>query len=119
MRSCIGTLIASLAMAAGCQTVTDEAVPAVLADDAPETMDRLKAGLAEAVGRANIELGAGDPTQTSTITILPPAPSPLETASVAMPTPFRLMMRGDTCMAVHGETGEEFAMDLPCTPVSD
>lgn len=106
----------SLAMASACQLTPKDAVPAVLADDSPETMTTLKSTLAEAMGRANIELGAGDPTQSSTISVLPPPLGPMETASTAMPTVFTLMMEGDTCMAVHSETGEKYPMDLPCRP---
>ena len=109
-------LFGSFTMASGCQLLSSEPVPAVLADDDAETMATLKSALAEAVGRANVELGPGDLTTTSVVSVLPPPLSALETASVAMPTQFTLMLRGDTCMAVHSETGEEFAMDVACKP---
>ena len=108
--------LASLAMVGGCKLLQQEAVPAVLMDDSPDTMGTLKATLAEAMGRASVELGAGNPAETSMITVLPPPLGPMETASTAMPTQFDLMKRGETCMVVHSETGEEHLLDLPCRP---
>ncbi|MEM1150288.1 MAG: hypothetical protein AAGI03_07000 [Pseudomonadota bacterium] len=114
-RSVAGAVLGA-AMLGGCQLTNEDAVPAVLMDDSAETMETLKATLADATGTASVELGAGDPTQTSAVTVLPPRLSPLETASTAMPTRFNLMMRGETCMVVHSETGEEFQIELPCRP---
>jgi len=116
-RAQLALALGALAMATACQSTPQQAVPAVLTDRGPETMDTLKATLASAMGKAQVELGAGDPTTTSAITVLPPPLGPMETASTAMPTQFNLMMRGDTCMVVHGETGEEHPMDLPCRPL--
>lgn len=110
--------LASLAMAGGCQLMKQEAVPALLMDDSPDTMGTLTATLAEAVGRASVDLGPGSPAEDSTITVLPPPLGPMETASMAMPTRFTLMKRGDTCMVVHSETGEEHLLDLPCRPAA-
>jgi len=116
-RAQLALALGALAMATACQSTPQQAVPAVLADSRPETMDTLKATLASAMGQGRVELGAGDPTTTSAITVLPPPLGPMETASTAMPTQFNLMMRGNTCMVVHAETGEEHPMDLPCRPL--
>jgi hypothetical protein len=116
-RAQLALAFGALAMATACQSTPQQAVPAILTDSGPETMNTLKATLASAMGQAQVELGAGDPTRTSAITVLPPPLGPMETASMAMPTQFELMMRGDTCMVVHGETGEEHPLDLPCRPL--
>lgn len=93
-----------------CQ-MASTATPARLTDNAPETMAALKAGLAEAMGKAKIDLGAGDLTQQSRISVLPPRLGPHEGASAAMPVQFDLMMDAETCFVIREDTGERF--DLP------
>lgn len=98
-------ILLSAALAGACQS-TAQAAPAVLthADDA--AMARLKAALAKAMGRSPIELGPGDPTQTSILSVLPLPPGPLEDRSLAKPTIFRLEIEGQTCVLVReGEAG--------------
>lgn len=95
----------------------DTAVPAVLADDTPENLQALKAGLSAATGRAQINLGAGDPTVSSTISVLPPPPTDLETNSPAIPTIFQLFKKDAGCFAV--EDGSDALIELPgvtCKP---
>jgi hypothetical protein len=74
-------------------------VPAVLEDGSDETLSALRSHLAEAMGVANVELGAGDPTLVSTISVLPPRLGEHETRSPATPTQFNLIMIGKTCYA--------------------
>jgi hypothetical protein len=80
-------------------------VPAVLASNDPATMERLKAALAEATGQARVELGPGDPTQTSTLSVLPRPPGPLEDRSLVTPTIFRLEIEGGDCFVVREDGG--------------
>ena len=91
------------------------AVPAVLADDSTESLSALKAGLATALNRAHIELGAGDPTTVSSVSVLPPRPTDLETRSPAMPDLFNLFIQNGRCYAVRDGSEAELALpDVPC-----
>ncbi|MEO1662853.1 MAG: hypothetical protein AAFR51_17830 [Pseudomonadota bacterium] len=92
-------------------------VAATLSDDSPETISALKAGLSTALGRAIIDLGAGDPTAVPSVAVLPPRPAPRETHSTAMPTLFDLYLEGDTCFAIKQGTSTRIALpDVPCKP---
>jgi hypothetical protein len=91
-------------LAGACQSAA-AARPAVLTRADPATMAQLKAQLAAAMGRAQVELGPGDPTQSSTLSVLPPRPGPLEDRSLAKPTIFRLEIEGQTCTLVREDTG--------------
>ena len=101
----------------GCQSHTAPA-PAVLVNTDEDTMRVLHAVLADAMGRAQIELGAGDPTQDSVIAVLPPPLGPGEDRSTATPAYFDLMLKGGDCILVRRETGETFALDgVQCNPL--
>jgi hypothetical protein len=101
---------------AACQTVPSSA-PAVLAKGDAASLASLKAHLAKAVGREQIQLGAGDPTQTSVISVLPPPAGPANDRNMAMPTVFRLEIEGKACVAVRDDTGARVALDgVNCTP---
>ena len=82
-------------------------VPAVLADTSDETMAAMKAHLAGAMGVSKITLGAGNLTEVSTISVLPPPLGAHETRSLATPTQFNLIMIGDTCYAVRDDNKEK------------
>jgi hypothetical protein len=82
--------------------------PAVLAS--AEDIPALKAALAGAMGRARIELGAGDPTREPVVAVLPPPLGPNEDRSPATPALFDLVLRGGDCYAVRRDTGEETAL---------
>lgn len=114
----IGALLASaVALFGGCQS-TAAPRPAVLERGDVETMTQLKTGLARAMGRARIELGPSDPTQSPNLTVLPPAPSPLEDRNTALPTVFRLELEGGRCFAVREDTGERYTLDgVACRPL--
>jgi len=103
--------LASLcALGLGACQHTDAPIPAVLADGSDETMAALKGHLADAMGTSRIELGAGDPTQTPSVSVLPPPLTDLETRSPATPTLFNLMMVGDTCYAVREGSDERIEL---------
>ncbi len=107
------TLIAAAVFTGGCETVAPQ-TPAVLASADAETLDRVKSVLAGAMGRANIELGPGDPTRNSTISVLPPPLSPHEDRSMAAPVLFDIMISGESCHAVRRDTGEAFPLPVAC-----
>lgn len=93
--------------------------PAVLVDADAETLDALRTAFALVLGRANVEFGAGDPTVSPSIAVLPPKPTDLETQSAAMPTMFDLYVRGDTCFAVRrGDETEIKLANIACRPAS-
>ena len=85
--------------------------PAVLQSADAETLMALRSALGQALGRAEIELGAGDPTTEPSVAVLPPKPTTFETQSPAMPTMFDLFVRGETCFAV--QRGNEVEITLP------
>lgn len=89
--------------------------PAVLASADDETMEVVSAVLAQALERASITLGAGDPTRESVIAVLPPPPGPNEDRSLATPDYFDLMLKGNDCFVVRRDSGEEYPLtDIPC-----
>jgi hypothetical protein len=108
-RMYLASLTFTLVMSA-CQ-LTSAAVPAVLTRADDQTMTRLRVTLAQAMGRSQVELGPGDPTQTSTLSVLPLPPGPLEDRSLAKPTIFRLEIAGVTCALVREGTSERIALE--------
>lgn len=113
----MGALAGAL-LAAACQTgLASQA--AVLENADAQTMAKVKAVLAEAMGTATIELGAGDPTQTPSIAVLPRPPSPHEDRSPAMPVLFDLILKENVCYAVRRDTGEAYELtDVACKPAA-
>ncbi len=103
-------LIAGGALMASCQTPNAPAA-AVLENADHGTMAALHAALASAVGRAQVEIGPGDLTQSSTIAVLPPPLGPGEDRSLATPDYFDLMWVDGKCVLVAQETGAQFALD--------
>jgi hypothetical protein len=104
-------ILVSVVLAGACQSTAQAATPAVLARADEATMARLEAALAKAMGRSPVELGPGDLTQSSIISVLPLPPSPLEDRSLARPTRFRLEIEGGACVAVRDDTGARVALD--------
>lgn len=112
-------LIGALLFAAACQT-SPASEAAVLESADTQTMTKVKSVLAGAMSVANVELGAGDPTEAPVISVLPPRPSPYEDRSPAMPTLFDLVLKGDICYAVRRETSETYELDgVACRPFRD
>lgn len=103
--------MASATVLAACQLGANTDQLAVLDSADAETVETLKAALADAVGRANIELGPGDLTQSSTISVLPPPLGEFETHSLAKPTLFDLSKKGKTCLLTRQDTGDVFALE--------
>lgn len=94
--------------------------PAVLASPQDENVAALQIELGEILGRANIVLGADDPTASPLVTVLPPPLNPNETHSVAMPVTFQLKLIEHLCYARQTDTGEEFALEtVTCIPYFD
>jgi hypothetical protein len=106
-RLLVSSVVSGAMLAAGaCQsTVQIDPKPAVLVKADAATMDHLKAALAKAMGRAQVELGPGDPTKSSEISVLPRPPSPAEGNSLAKPTIFRLETDGASCFVTRTDTG--------------
>lgn len=101
----------------GCQHGSDRS-EAVLSDGSPETMTALKAGLAEAMGRTYIQLGASDPTEQSMVSVLPLPLGETDDISLESPTLFDLVVENGVCMAINRATGEQTDLpDVPCRPV--
>lgn len=116
MRVFTGVCVTLLTLA--CQS-TGAAVPAALERADAQTMAAVKAVLADAVGRARIELGPGDLTTSSTISVLPPPLSPEEGRSTATPIVFDLVIKGSSCYAVRRDTGRDYALaGVSCRPLS-
>jgi hypothetical protein len=108
----VSALILLSAMAGGgCQSTATAGVPAVLTQADEAAMGRVKATLAKAMGRSQVELGPGDPTQSSVVSVLPLPPSPLDDRSLAKPTLFRLEIEDDACFLVREDTGERFMLE--------
>lgn len=97
--------VSLLAGLAACQTAPS---PAVLTDASPETMATVTSVLAAAVGRAQIELGAGDPTREAVISVLPRRPGPMEGNSPAVPALFDIVLMDGDCYVQERATGEMF-----------
>jgi hypothetical protein len=110
MKGRVGATILIAAVFAGCcQSV--QATPAVLARADDDAMARLKTALAKEMGRSEIQLGPGDPTQSSTVSVLPLPPGPLEDRSLAKPTIFRLEIESGVCVLVREDTGARISLD--------
>jgi hypothetical protein len=104
------TMVAAAMLAGACQSASP-AVPAVLVHADGDTISRLKTQLAKAMGRPQIELGPGDPTQSSRLSVLPPKPGPLEDRSLAKPTIFLIQLEGETCTLIREDTGARIALE--------
>ncbi len=102
-------MLAGAAILAGCQT-HNAPEPAVLESVDDATMSALHAALADAMGRARVELGPGDLTTDSIITVLPPPLAPQEDRSLAKPTYFDLMKANGGCILANRETGAEYPL---------
>lgn len=114
MRFSCPFLLSSLLLLSACQT-SSVREPATLVSADEMTLARIKEVLAGAVGRADIHLGAGDLTASSTITVLPPPPGPNETNSPAMPVSFDLETNGRDCFLVQRDSGKSYRLhDVPC-----
>lgn len=105
----IATCLTALVLA-GCQHAQGP-VPAVLVDDSDQNIEALKQALSEALNRAQIDFGAGDPTVTPSVSVLPPPPTSLEANSPVLPTRFSLFIRDGSCIAVQDGAEIEIPLD--------
>jgi len=119
LRACLGVVLAMSAIGmSACQSAAQE-TPAVLVSADAETLARVRSVLAGAMNRSSVELGPGDLTQTSTISVLPPGLGPLEGRSTVVPAQFSLVLRGGRCLARRQDTGEAFDLaGVACRPLS-
>lgn len=111
-------LLAGATLFGACQS-TAQPAPAVLANSEPATMERLKTALARAMGQPQVQLGPGDPVQTSVLSVLPRPPGPYEDRSLARPTIFRLEISSGACFVVRDDTGARERIDgVECRPAA-
>jgi hypothetical protein len=81
-------------------------------------MEALKSGLAAAMGRTMIELGADKGQQSSTVSVLPQKLSEFETRSPERPTIFKLFVKDGICFAVRDGSDVEVPLpDVSCQPL--
>lgn len=111
MRAQLAALLAAATLMPGLGACQSMPAPAVLTKADPAAMEALKATLAKAMGRARIELGPGDPTQTSVISVLPLPLAPQEDRSLAMPTILRLEIQGSACVLIREDSGARIPLD--------
>ena len=102
--------ILSVSLLAGLSACQGMPKPAVLTDASPETMATVTGVLAAAVDRAQIELGAGDPTQDTFVSVLPPPAGPLEGNSLALPAVFDIILMGGDCYVQDRSTGTMYPL---------
>lgn len=111
-------IIASAALAGACQSIS-AGTPAALASADAETVAQVKTVLAQAMGRARIEIGTEDLTTTSVISVLPPPLSAHEDRSPATPTHFDLVVKNGVCYAVKRDSGEAHELqNIACRPLN-
>lgn len=93
--------------------------PAVLNSTDQDSISKLKAVLAAEMGVAKIELGAVDLATQSTVSVLPPRLSGLETRSLAVPTQFDLFLKDGDCYIVRQGAEQLIAVpELECRKVN-
>lgn len=90
------SVVGALLIAASCQNVTTPR-PAVLVNQDAASMALIKEAAAQHLGRAKVDIGAGDLTKQSTISVLPPRVTAMEGNSAAMPKTLQLRARANDC----------------------
>ena len=115
VRSTLLTGLVALVLGACQHTATTS--PATLADSSADTLSALKSALGGAMNRANIDLGAGNLTEMSSVTVLPPPLTEHEIRSPATPMVFNLFVKNGACFAVQEGKDVEIPLpDVPCRP---
>lgn len=99
--------VSALAGLAACQSVPK---PAVLTDTSPETVAAVTQALADAVGRAQVELGPVDFATDTSVSVLPPRPGPLEGNSTAVPEVFDIRLMDGDCYVQDRASGELYPL---------
>ncbi|WP_140985299.1 hypothetical protein [Asticcacaulis tiandongensis] len=85
-----------------------------------DSLNDLKTALSQMMQTRHIDLGPSDPTQSTSLTVLPPPVSQHETRSAALPVRFDLILRDGKCYVVRHDTGD--SRELPqgaCVPAAD
>lgn len=109
--------VGGLLIAASCQNVTAPR-PAVLVTQDAASMALIKEAAAQHLGRAKVDIGAGDLTKQSTISVLPPRVTAMEGNSAAMPKTFQLRAREDDCYLFdEAERRATLVRGLACRPL--
>lgn len=117
IRAAIPLALSGALAACACCTAPDTPQPALLASADEATVSQLKAYLGEALGRADIELGAGDLLTATSVAVLPPPLGPNEGASPVRPVIFDLQLAGSDCEAVRRDTGTIVRLEgIACRP---
>lgn len=102
--------------AAGCETAAMTG-PARIEPLDEANLSALRAALGEALGRARVELGPENLAASSSVSVLPPPPGPLETHSLARPAVFDLVLEDGVCLAIARESGERVRLTgVGCVP---
>lgn len=94
----------------GC-TTTKAPQPALLETADAGSMMAIEARLADAMGRARVQLGPMDLTANSVIPVLPPGLSSVEGRSTVTPVLFDLMIDGGQCILVRRNTGDIYPLE--------
>ncbi len=102
-------VVSSAFIVSACQS-NNAATFSALEDAGDETMAEVKSVLARAMNTASVEIGPGDLTETSTISVLPPPLNPYEDRSTVKPTLFDIMIKGSRCYVVRRDTGDEYEL---------
>lgn len=104
-------------VAGACQNRPPDGPARIDATEA-EAATALRAAAGRIEGRTVLELGAGPVLGVSSITVLPPAPGPLETRSPARPTVYDIHIRAGRCLLVRRTDGASASLDsLRCLPL--
>jgi hypothetical protein len=75
------------------------------------TIAKVRAVLATAIGRPQIELGPEDMAISSSISVLPPPLGPLETRSLVVPKVFDIKLQNGACILVARDDGKVYSLD--------
>jgi len=111
----------SALVASACHTTAQaQPAPAVLKSSDEPSMQALKSALAKAMNTSKVELGASDPANSSTISVLPKSVIGIRGqnyANFALPTQFDLMMEGSSCYLIKQGTEAKIMLEgVACRP---
>ena len=109
-----GIAVAVMASLSACQTLAGSASSASVDLGDGSTRAAVTAVLANAVGRAQIDLGPVNDAETSVISVLPPKPGIYEMNSTAKPVQFDIVLRDGHCVAVRRDTGAAYELGVSC-----
>ena len=117
MIRCILTVI-GLALLNACSTLKASEEPAVLAS--AEDVEAAKALVAQALGRASVDLGEPSPLDEPMFVVLPSPLNPLETRSTAMPMRYDIQIEDDACWLIDAEDGSAVELSgIECVRVAE